>query len=115
MSSNGLILASSSTLVQTHQDHKYPLVLIDGNLQPADVHVWEQVANHYFSKMKVVDVEKVPSVFTSFHNLRIMNWIEGLRDTMTADGYTFTTFMKDLCENFLESGWARKMYRAEIK
>jgi len=84
-------------------------------LKPADVHIWEQAANRYFAKAKTPDTEKVPTVFTSFQNLGITNWIEGSRDAMMEETYTFASFMKDLRENFLESGWARKIYRAEVK
>jgi len=34
---------------------------------------------------------------------------------MNKEGYGFANFMKDLRENFLESRWARKIYRAQIK
>jgi len=110
-----LVPASGSTLVQTHQDHKYAPVLLDGVLKPADLHIWEQAANRYFAKMKIAENDKVPAVFASFYNLGITNWIEGSSDTMLAENYSFATFMKDLRDNFLESGWARKIYRAEIK
>jgi len=34
---------------------------------------------------------------------------------MIAEDYNFTSFMSDLREQFLELGWARKIYRSEIK
>jgi len=98
-----------------HQDHKYPPALLDGNLKPADLHVWEQAANQYLVKMKIIDSERVPAVFGSFSNLGITNWIEGSRDTMMAEDYLFANFMRDLRENFLENSWARKIYRVEVK
>lgn len=113
--STSLILANGSSLVQTHHDHKYPPVLLDGSLEPADLHIWEQAAHRYFVKMKVVDAEKVLNVCASFRSLAITNWIDGAKDTITAEGYTFGTFMTELQEQFLESGWAKKLYRAEIK
>ena len=113
--STNLVLASGSSLVQTHYDHKYPPILLDGILHPADLHIWEQATNHYFTKMKIADEEKVASIFTSFQNLGITNWIDGSRDTMSTDDYTFVNFMTSICEHFLENGWARKIYCAEIK
>jgi hypothetical protein len=113
--STNLVLANGSSLVQTHHDHKYPPILLDGNLEPADLHIWEQAANRYFTKMKVPDEEKVPNIFASFRNLGITNWIDGSKDTMEAEGYTFGDFMTSIREHFLESGWARKIYRAQIK
>ena len=65
--------------------------------------------------MKVPDVDKVPAVSRSFHNLGITNWIEGSRDAMNEEGYEFVSFMKDLRENFLESRWVCKIYHAQIK
>jgi len=110
-----LTLASGSMLVQTHQDNKYPPVLLDGIMKLADLHIWEQAANHYFTKMKTTNAEKVPTVFSSFQNLGITNWIEGSREAMMEEDYTFANFMKDLHKNVLESGWACKIYHAEVK
>jgi len=114
MSSN-LVLASGSSLVQTHHDHKYPPVLLDGTLQPMDLHIWEQAAHRYFTKMKVPDVEKVTSIFASFCNLGITNWVDRSKDIMEAEDYTFADFMTSFREHFLENGWARKMYCTEIE
>jgi len=113
--STNLVLATGSSLVQTHHDHKYPPILLDGTLQPADLHIWEQAANRYFTKMKVPDDERVSSIFASFRNLGITNWIDGSKNIMSADDYTFANFMTSIREHFLENGWARKIYRAEIK
>ena len=55
------------------------------------------------------------NVCASFRSLGITNWIDGSKDTITADDYTFTAFMTELHEQFLESGWAKKLYRSEIK
>ena len=33
---------------------------------------------------------------------------------MSAEDYTFTDFMTLIHEHFLENGWARKIYHAEI-
>jgi hypothetical protein len=112
--STNLVLATRSSLVQTHHDHKSP-VLLDGPLEPADLHIWEQAANHYFVKMKIVELERVMNVCASFRSLGITNWIDGSKDTITAEDYTFDMFMLELREQFLESGWAKKLYRSEIK
>jgi hypothetical protein len=113
--STNLILATGSSLVQTHHDHKYPPVLLDGPLEPADLHIWEQAANHYFAKMKIIETEKVMNVCASFRSLGVTNWIDGLRDTITADDYSFAAFMTELREQFLKSRWAKKLYRSKIK
>ena len=55
------------------------------------------------------------NVCASFRSLGITNWIDGSKDTITADDYTFTAFMTELREQFLESGWVKKLYRSEIK
>lgn len=65
--------------------------------------------------MKVPDDERVSSIFASFRNLGITNWIDGSKNIMSADDYTFANFMTSIREHFLENGWARKIYRAEIK
>ena len=65
--------------------------------------------------MKIIKTEKVMNVCMSFRSLGITNWIDGLRDMMTANDYTFTAFMTELCEQFLESAWAKKLYCSEIK
>ena len=60
-------------------------------------------------------MEKVTNVCASFRSLGIMNWIDGSRDMMTADDYTFAVFMTELYEQFLKSTWAKKLYHSEIK
>ena len=55
------------------------------------------------------------NVCMSFRSLGITNWIDGSRDTITTDDYTFTAFMTELHEQFLESGWVKKLYCSEIK
>jgi hypothetical protein len=113
--STNLVLASGSSLVQTHHDHKYAPILLDGTLKPANLHIWEQAANRYFVKMKIVETEKVLNICVSFRNLGITNWIDGSKDTITAEDYDFASFMSELREQFLEIGWAKKLYRTEIK
>ena len=55
------------------------------------------------------------NVCASFRSLGVTNWIDGSRDMITADDYSFAAFMTELREQFLESGWAKKLYRSEIK
>jgi hypothetical protein len=50
-----------------------------------------------------------------FRSLGVTNWIDGSKDTITDEDYTFAAFMTELREQFLESGWAKKLYRSEIK
>lgn len=115
MATTTLVPATSSTLVQTHQYNKYAPILLDGELQPADLHIWEQSANRYFTQMKIPETEKVDSILSSFRALEISNWIQISRDTFSAEDYTFANFMFDFRERFLERGWARRIYRSEIK
>ena len=115
MSTTALVLAKGSTLVQTHHDNKYPPILLDGDVFPADLHIWEQNVLRYFAKMEIADNRKVNSILSLFHALGISNWIENSRLALTADDYTFQKFMTDLHEEFLEPGWARKICRTEIK
>jgi hypothetical protein len=103
--STNLVLATGSSLVQTHHDPKYPPVLLDGALEPADLH-----ANRYFMKMKIIEAEKVINFCASFRSLGITNWIDGSKDIITAEEYTFDMFMTELHEQFLESSWAKKLY-----
>ena len=65
--------------------------------------------------MKIIETEKVMNVCASFRSLGVTNWIDGSRDMITADDYSFAVFMTELREQFLESGWAKKLYRSEIK
>ena len=113
--STNLALATGSSLVQMHHDHKYPPILLNGPLEPVDLHIWEQAMNHYFTKVKIIKMEKVTNVCTSFRSLGVMNWIDSSRDMMTANNYTFAAFMTELCKQFLESGWAKKLYHSKIK
>ena len=71
--------------------------------------------NRYFTKMKIIKDEKVINVCASFRSLRITNWIDSSKDTITAKEYTFNMFMMELHEQFLKSNWAKKLYRSEIK
>jgi len=111
MSTNNLVLANGSNLIQIHQDHKYPPVLLDGFIQPADLHIWEQAANHYFTKNKIADNEKVTAISPCFHGLGISIWIDSSKDAMTAEDYTFSSFMTGLREQVLEPRWARKIHK----
>jgi uncharacterized protein YfbU (UPF0304 family) len=88
---------------------------LDGDLQPADLHIWEQSADQYFTKMKVPKAKKVTNILSFFHTLRISNWIESSKNTTTANKYTFPNFMSDFQEHFLEEGWVRIIYCSEIK
>lgn len=65
--------------------------------------------------MKTTDADKVTAILASFRNLGISNWIEGSTNVMAEEGYNFTSFMKDLRKHALETGWERRLYRAEIK
>ena len=68
MSTTTLTLAYGSTLVQTHPYNKYPPVLLDGNIQPADLHIWERSANHYFSQMKIRGMMSSNQRFVDYAN-----------------------------------------------
>src|SRR5271168_473960 len=91
--------------VKFHDGHKTAPILTSGDVSPAIVAQFLEYINAYFTKAKVLEVDKVKNILTSFHDIKIDHWIKNNREQFIIDTYTFEMFTTELCKRFLHPQW----------
>ena len=97
--------------VKFHDGHKTAPVLTSGDVSPAIVAQFLEYVNTYFTKAKVLEVDKVKNILTSFHDIKIDNWIKNNRERFIVDTYTFENFTTELRKRFLHPQWENTIVR----
>ncbi|KAJ2926044.1 hypothetical protein H1R20_g11051, partial [Candolleomyces eurysporus] len=87
---------------------KIPPVLRPGDITPDLARHFKNACKNYFADKAVKDEEQVRRILnTSFHDNRIVHWIECNRETLEKE--TFKDFMVLFRNEWLEHDWARKL------
>jgi hypothetical protein len=105
---------SNEAVVTCMATHKHAPTLSAGSVTPEIIASWQRAAESFFRKSKIVEAEKVSSVFDSFADGRILNWLESNRAEFLAPTYMFSSFMKDFRKRFLDADWERNIIRGVI-
>jgi hypothetical protein len=66
--------------VKFHDGHKTAPILTSGDVSPAIIAQFLEYVNAYFMKAKVLEVDKVKNILTSFHDIKIDNWIKNNKE-----------------------------------
>ncbi|KAJ2911423.1 hypothetical protein MD484_g8992, partial [Candolleomyces efflorescens] len=87
---------------------KAPPTLKAGDVTPDIARRFEYACRNYIADKGIKEEDQVRRIVNScFHDNRIIHWIDGNRERLEA--LTFTAFMKEFRDEWLEHEWARKL------
>ncbi|KAJ2913860.1 hypothetical protein MD484_g6573, partial [Candolleomyces efflorescens] len=87
---------------------KAPPTLKAGDVTPDIARRFEYACRNYIADKGIKEEDQVRRIINScFHDNRIIHWIDGNRERLEA--LTFTAFMKEFRDEWLEHEWARKL------
>jgi hypothetical protein len=100
--------------VKFHDGHKTAPILTSDDVSPAVIAQFLEYVNAYFTKAKVSNIDKVKNILTSFHDIKIENWIKNNRERFILDTYTFQMFTTELRKRFLHPQWESTIVRSVV-